>query len=120
MKDHRIAQINELIAQELGKIIIREVEFPNHAVVTITKVVTETDLSRAAIYIAVRPDEEKDACVKLLRKNGGHLQRLLIRAVSMNHVPRIAFRHYAGSEAEKQEREEHEMEHVLDLIKEDK
>ena len=41
---NRILRLNRLFEEELGKIILREIEFPFGAVVTITRIETSSDL----------------------------------------------------------------------------
>ena len=48
----RIEQVNDLIRQELGFIVDREVDFPIDSLVTITRVSTSPDLHYADIFMS--------------------------------------------------------------------
>lgn len=112
----RIPQVNELLAHELGAVIAREVEFPEGALATITKVSAAPDLKNALVFVAILPRTAETEVLKLLKKQAGRLQRFLNKRLSMSYVPRIIFKIDTG-EDEKEEREVHTMEQMLDIIK---
>ncbi len=91
MAENRIAKIDELIRQELGKILIKEVEFPLGTIVTITRVKTDGDVRHAIIYMAVYPDGHRGSALKIVTKKASRLQHLLNRTLAMQHVPRLRF-----------------------------
>lgn len=91
MAENRIAKINELIQQELGKILIKEVEFPVGTIVTITRVKTDADVRHAIVYMAAYPDGHRGSSLAILEKKAPHLQHLLNKTLVMQHVPRIRF-----------------------------
>ncbi|MBI2055209.1 MAG: 30S ribosome-binding factor RbfA [Candidatus Sungbacteria bacterium] len=87
----RIEQVNDLIREELGKIIGREVDFPVDSLVTITRVSTSPDLHYADILMSVMPQFYEDEVLALLVKQIGGLQRALNKKLRMRPVPRIKF-----------------------------
>lgn len=88
---HRIFQINELVKQELGKLILTELEFPQGCLVTITKVDTSKDLRQAKIWLSVLPAYLIKKVLAKLSANVGHLQFLLNKKLSMKPLPRLKF-----------------------------
>ena len=79
-----------LLRDELGKIIDREIEFVETALVTITRVITSSDIRYATIFLSVLNGNEKDVLETLL-KNIYHIQQQLNRALRMRPVPKIRF-----------------------------
>ena len=85
----RVIKINELMKRELGQIILREVEMPEKAVVTLTRVVASGNLQQAKVYISVVPDEKAREALKILGQNVFVIQQILNRKLKMRPVPRI-------------------------------
>ncbi|MBI4134881.1 MAG: 30S ribosome-binding factor RbfA [Candidatus Sungbacteria bacterium] len=87
----RIEQVNDLIRGELGKIIARDVDFTEGALVTITHVETSPDLHYADVFLSIMPVSEEQASLTILEGRIGEVQRLLNRKLRMRPVPRIKF-----------------------------
>jgi len=111
----RVSQINELIRQELGSILAREIEFPAGSLPTITKVVTDHELKRANVFISVIPEDWTEGIIKSLKKQRGPIQYLLNRRLSMHFVPDIYFVKDDKSD-EKEEAEHHDIEMIFNTI----
>lgn len=90
---HRIARINQLIKQELGKIFLKEIDFPRDCLVTITKVETGESLEQAKVWLSILPVDFQKKIFSILNKNIGHLQYLLNKTLVMRKVPKIIFEH---------------------------
>jgi len=90
MNPHRIEQINELIKRELGYIFVKEFEFPEGSLATITQVDTSGDLTEAKIWVSVFPFLKANKVIRELNKNKGHLRSLLGKRLrSLNPLPKI-------------------------------
>lgn len=87
----RMIKINELILQQLGEIINREVEMPE-AFVTIMKVTASADLKYATVYVGVMPDDQADHAVHKLNLLSKRLQGELNKKVVLKSIPRLEFR----------------------------
>ena len=83
-------KLNMLLRDELGKIVDREIEFPNNTLVTLTRVITSSDLRYATIFYSVLNSDESSA-QKILAKNIYHIQQQLNRILRMRPVPKIRF-----------------------------
>lgn len=86
----RIKQINELLRQELSKIILKEVDFSG-ILVTLTRVETTVSLTEARVYVSVIPDPEINSALKILNSNIYDLQQELNKRLDMRPVPKIYF-----------------------------
>ncbi len=86
----RTSRINELIKQEVGQILQREVHLGDY-LVTITEVDTASDLKNAEIKIAIMPYEKEKEVLEIIKNNIGHIQRILNKKLTMRFVPRLKF-----------------------------
>ena len=109
---YRILQVNELIRQELGRLLLTEIEFPKNCLATITQVETSKDLKHAKIWLSVIPITYTKKVLEKLNKNIGHLQFLLNKKLTMKPLPRLSFM------IDETEKKASEIERLLDRIKE--
>ena len=89
--ESRVPKVNQLIKKELSGIILREVEFPQGVLVTLTRVETTPNLTDSRIYISVIPGEEQEPAIKILSGRVYYLQQLLNNRLRMRPVPKIVF-----------------------------
>ncbi len=108
MSSDRIKRVNSLIAQELGKLFLKELEFPRSAVVTITSVSTSADLGFAKVWVSVLPISEEATILEFLDAHRGRLQHGLNRSLIMKSVPQISFH------SDRTEEHAARVEHLLD------
>ncbi len=87
----RIKKINPLIQRELFGIIIKEIDFPAGAYVTLAKVETSVDLRQAKIYISVMPEDKIKDVLNVLNSQIYHLQKKLNKRLKMRPIPKICF-----------------------------
>jgi len=87
----RIQRLNELIKEELGKILLREGNFPKGIFVTITRVETSPNLSEAKVWISVLPEDQAEKIVKTLNKRIYFFQQKINKILRMKIVPKIRF-----------------------------
>ena len=88
---YRQERIASLIKEEISKLIVREIEFPE-SLVTITDVGIDDELNRAVISFSVLPSEKSETALKILGKNRSHLQYLLLRKINIKPMPQIEFK----------------------------
>ncbi|MDP4007306.1 MAG: 30S ribosome-binding factor RbfA [bacterium] len=110
----RIPQVNELLQQELGTILLRELDFPENTLVTLTRVDASPNLQQAKIYISVMPEEKAKEVFQLLQKKVYEIQQLLNKRLNMRPVPRIEW------VLETKTAEAQVIEEILDKIKKEK
>jgi len=87
----RVFKLNQLIKQQLGEIIARDLEFPSESMVTITRVETTPDIKIAKIYISVIPDNVRGTVLKILRKNTKNLHYNLRKHIKTKFTPNLQF-----------------------------
>ena len=87
---HRVARVSNLIKEELGYLLEREVEFPE-ALVTVMEVACSRKMERAVVYLSVLPVHKSDAMLKIARENQARLQFLLLKKMHIRPMPRIHF-----------------------------
>ena len=110
----RIQKVNELLKRELGRIILKELEFPRDTLITITDVESSPDLREAKIWISVIPENQIFLAFRVLERNIYNLQKKLDKRLKMRPVPRIEFLKQSKlGEAQK-------IEEILDKIREEK
>lgn len=88
----RIDKVNELIKQEVGKIILLEADLPNSIMVTVMKAETSKDLRYADVFVSVFPFEKKEEVIKILEENIYFMQKILNKRLFMKPLPKIRFK----------------------------
>ncbi len=85
----RIERINEVIREELGKMILKEIELPSGVVATITRVDASPDLTQAKVFISVIPDKMAEKVMAALRARIYDAQSVLNQKLQIRRVPKI-------------------------------
>jgi ribosome-binding factor A len=89
---YRREKINHLLVEEVGKIFLKEMEFPQGVLVTIIKAETTEDAKEAKIYISCLPFEKAQQALEIINRNIYYIQSLLKKKLRMKPVPKIFFR----------------------------
>ena len=87
----RIPRVNQLIKKELGRILLREIDFPIDFLVTVTKVETSVNLNQAKAYISVMPERQTTRVLQILNRQIYDIQQKINRRLKMRPVPQIKF-----------------------------
>ncbi len=87
----RIERVNELIHEEVGKILSKDVTLSGSYLITITTVETSRDLRNCTIRYSVLPDVAVDEVKQFLEEVVGDVQYALMKRLKMHPVPRISF-----------------------------
>lgn len=88
--ERRIQKLNQLLRDELAKMIDREIEFPEGSLVTITRASASSDARYAMVFIIVLGGDAAEA-LAILEKNVYNIQQILNRKLRMRPVPKIQF-----------------------------
>lgn len=107
----RISRVNELIKEELSKIIQKEIDVSRETLITLTRVETSSDLEQANVYISVLPEKQEKIILQILDKNVYELQQKLNKRLRMRPIPRIQFKE------EKETVEAGKIEEILEKLK---
>lgn len=87
----RIDKINDLLRDNLSRIISRDLSLKTDVLVSIIKVDTSKDLRYARVFVSVFPEDQRDYAQKTLRKEMYRIQGLLNDALTLKILPRIEF-----------------------------
>ena len=104
-------KINELIKPQLAQLSLREREFPQNLLVTITRVDTSPDFKVARVFITAIPENMRGSALKILIKNSKILHQNLIKILKTKFTPNLNFY------IDEQEVFADEVEKILDEIK---
>lgn len=113
MPSLRIEKVNELLKQEVGAIIQRELEMPLGVLPTITRAEAEPDMKTAKIFFRAYPEDHGLGVRDYLRKSAGTIQHVLNRRLAMRFVPRLSF--YIDTQKDNPD-EETDVEKILDSL----
>ncbi len=87
----RIQKINQLITEEVGKILLREIDISRENLITITSVKTSSDLKNSTIYITVLPEDKEEEALGQINKQIYFIQKILNRTLRTKPVPKLRF-----------------------------
>ena len=88
----RIEKIQELMKQEISKIILQELKDPRLGFVTVTQVEVSRDLSLAKVYISIMGSEEQiEGSWKGLQSSLGFIRREVGHRIRLRITPELRF-----------------------------
>ena len=92
MGELRIEKIQELMKQEISKIILQELKDPRIGFVTVTQVEVSRDLSLAKVYISIMGSEEQiEGSWKGLQSSLGFIRREVGHRIRLRITPELRF-----------------------------
>lgn len=88
----RMEKVQELMKQEISKILLQDVKDPRIGFVTVTDVHCSPDLRNARVFVSLMGSEEqmKD-CWKGLKSCSGYIRRELGSRVRLRYTPELNF-----------------------------
>lgn len=92
MTELRVKKFNELIKEELGKILFDFLDLKPGILVTITRVTTNPNLFSAAVYFSVYPSSEAEIILEKINRSIYQIQQLLNKTLRVRPVPKIIFK----------------------------
>lgn len=84
----RIDRVNELIKQELSKL-LREHFNPEKVLVTASYIKTAPDLKTAKAFISIFPFSKSEETLEELKEIFPKLQQILNRTIELKYIPKI-------------------------------
>ena len=87
----RREKIENLLREELAKILDRDVEFPERTIVTVTRVKSSVDGHYANAFVSILGADPAGA-LAMLKKTIYHIQKSINKKLRIRPVPRIAFK----------------------------
>lgn len=91
MSARRIEKINKLLAQEVARLFLTEIEFPEGIFVTVGSIDTSPDLKYANVLVAIIPDNKTGTALSIIRKKTYKIQKAIDRRLEMRPVPKLIF-----------------------------
>lgn len=91
MSARRIEKINKLLAQEVSRLFLTEIDFPEGIIATVGNIDTSPDLNYADVLIAILPDNKTGTALAIIRKKTYKMQKLIDRRLKMRPVPKLRF-----------------------------
>jgi ribosome-binding factor A len=89
--ERRREKIENLLREELGKILDRNFDFPAGTMVTVTHITTSSDGHYGNVYISILGQDPKGA-LAILKKNIYHIQKAVNRRLRIRPVPKLVFK----------------------------
>lgn len=86
----RPLRVANLLRDELGMMIARELEFPG-ALITITDIDVNKKLEIAHVMVSVLPSNKSAEALKILQAAKGELQYKLVRKLNIKPMPQLHF-----------------------------
>lgn len=83
-------RVAHLIREELARLLLREMDFDG-ALVTITEVLVTKKLDSAKVLVSVLPSDRSEEIFEKLEGVTPHLQRELLRKISIKPMPKLFF-----------------------------
>ena len=88
----RIEKLQELIKQEMGKMLLKELKDPRIGFVTVTDVEMTGDLREAKIYVSIMGDAEQvKSSLEGLQSALGFIRREIGHRIRLRFTPEISF-----------------------------
>lgn len=88
---NRIPRLNEVLKRELCQIFLKEIEFPDNVLVTITRVETLPNLSEAEVYISAMPESKRKRVLQILNSQIYKIQQIVNHKLRIRRTPKIRF-----------------------------
>ena len=95
MLHSRLKRVEELLTQELAKILNYDMRDPRIALIGVTGVKVSRDLSEAIVHVSFLEDapEKIDGTMEALESARGYVRHLLAQRVDLKRIPEIHFKY---------------------------
>lgn len=88
----RMTRINELLLEEIARLLQRDIKDPRIGFVSVTRVETNRDLNHARVYVSIFGEEAtRDEALQGLASAAGYIRNQLFRKLSLKSVPKLSF-----------------------------
>ena len=92
MNETRRSRIEELIKQEVSKVIIEELADPRIGFTTVTGVKLDEDLKHANVSVSfLLPENKRSAALEALTASAGHIRHIVMPYLKMRRPPYLRF-----------------------------
>lgn len=91
MSVQRREKINDLLRDEIGQILHRELDLEAETLVTVIRAIVSEDLLHVRVYLSVIPSPAAEEVLKEINRQIYHLQQILNKRLRMRPIPKIYF-----------------------------
>jgi ribosome-binding factor A len=88
----RITQLNDLIRDILGEIIVREVSFKQGIICTVTRVETARSLRSTHVFLSILPVEDRTYVFKTIKHEHHRIEWLFHKKLATRPLPKLFFK----------------------------
>jgi ribosome-binding factor A len=88
---NRVDKVNSLLQHEINNIFLKDLNFPDGILVTLTHVDCTANLIEAKVYISVFPEENTEKIMRILNKLIYGIQQKVNKRLKMRPIPKIIF-----------------------------
>lgn len=90
MAQLRVQKVQELIKQEISKMILQELKDPRIGFVTVTRVEASGDLRHAKVFLSLLGSDEQKASTWIALKHAlGHIRSEIAKRIRMRFAPEL-------------------------------
>lgn len=90
--NRRMNRVDELLKEEIARVIREDVSDPRVGFATIMDVETSPDLRHARVYVSVLGDEDrKTEAIETLKRASGYVRSLIGDVVRLKYLPELRF-----------------------------
>ncbi len=86
----RIKKVNELVKQEISKILLKKIDLEN-ILVTINDADTSPDLKNCKIKISIIPKDKSSFALEIIQKRIYHIQQEFNKKLHLKYTPKLSF-----------------------------
>lgn len=87
----RTQKMNQLLTEEVGKILFRNIDISRDNLITISRISTSSDLKNSTIYITIFPENKEEEVIAQINRQIYEVQKILNRTLRTKPIPRIRF-----------------------------
>ena len=91
MATERLKKLNDLLRNEVGKILKSELDLDDGTLVTVVQANVSPTLEHATVWISVFPESKREEALRKINRRIYFLQQLLNKRLKMRPVPKIRF-----------------------------
>ena len=90
----RMDRVNVLLQREISRVLASELKDPRlPTIVSVTRVDTSRDLSRARVYVSVLGDQDdKSNAMRALKSAAGFIRKNMRSSLELRNLPAVEFR----------------------------
>ena len=90
-ESRRQKRVASLIKEELGRLLMEDIQGSSLELITITRVEMSSDLKSARVYISLFGSGEKGAILDSLNERKGHFRKSIASKINLKYNPMLIF-----------------------------